>query len=64
MINWRSARQSDYPTKAEYLADVGHTSYSDSKKKVSIPLSSLVSCQYSKDKFEAKVSAQSGIWRP
>ncbi|GMH93214.1 hypothetical protein TrVE_jg9579 [Triparma verrucosa] len=54
MINWRSARQSDYATKAEYLADCGHNAYSESKRKVSIPLSALVSCQYSKDKFEAK----------
>mmetsp|Transcript_5225 Transcript_5225/g.11058 ORF Transcript_5225/g.11058 Transcript_5225/m.11058 type:complete len:275 (+) Transcript_5225:60-884(+) len=54
MINWRSARASDYSSKAEYLADCGHTAYSDSKKKVSIPLSSLVSCQYSKDKFESE----------
>lgn len=51
-INWRSARSSDYPTKADYLADSGHLSYSESKDKVPIPLSCLETCQYAKDKFQ------------
>lgn len=53
-INWRAVRESDYPSKAEFLADCGsRTSYSTtSMRKEAIPLSKLTSCQYSKDKYD------------
>jgi len=52
MISWRSVKIGDYPSKAEYLADVGHTNYQESTKHTMLPIANLVSCQYSKEKFD------------
>ncbi|GMI53053.1 hypothetical protein ScalyP_jg14, partial [Parmales sp. scaly parma] len=52
LINWREANQSDYPTKTEYMMDIGDSSYSTSKKKKGMKLSSLQSVQYSVDHYK------------
>jgi hypothetical protein len=51
-LSWRAVKQSDYPSKAEYLSDVGSVSYAGTKKHTLLPLTKLVSCQYSKEKFQ------------
>eukprot|EP00520_Triparma_pacifica_P004715 CAMPEP_0118644330 /NCGR_PEP_ID=MMETSP0785-20121206/6887_1 /TAXON_ID=91992 /ORGANISM="Bolidomonas pacifica, Strain CCMP 1866" /LENGTH=259 /DNA_ID=CAMNT_0006536093 /DNA_START=54 /DNA_END=833 /DNA_ORIENTATION=+ len=53
-LSWRPVRESDYPSKGEYLADVGSVGYQGSRHHTMIPLSKLVSCQYSKEKFDQK----------
>jgi len=51
-INWRQSVKADYGSEAEFYADAGHMAPTASNSKEPIPFETLVSVQYSKDKFE------------